>query len=56
MEKGRWEFSVWKSQERSEYIAVEVQGTSEGRLQNGRLPLNLVLKDNLHGPHYVKKN
>lgn len=39
-----------------EYIMMEVQGNSEGRLQNGKLQLNLVLKDNLCGPHYVKKN
>lgn len=39
-----------------EYIMMEVQGNSEGMLQNVRCPLILVLKDNLHGPHYVKKN
>ena len=34
-----------------ECIMMVVQGNSEGRLQNGRLPPILVLKDNLRGPH-----
>lgn len=58
MGKGDSEFSVWRKSRAQwvEYIMMEVQGNSEGRLQNGKLQLNLVLKDNLCGPHYVKKN